>query len=56
MLTSHRLSVIFYVVPAKNNMSLPWGCEAVSDLLEMSIFYSSSFFFLYQPVWQPASP
>lgn len=52
----------FYVVPAKNNMSLPQGCETISDLLEMSIFHGSSFFFLYhfdkQPVHKsfPANP
>lgn len=50
---SRRLSVMFYVVPAKNNMSLPQGCKTISDLLEMSIFHGSSLFFPYHFDEQP---
>lgn len=50
---SRRLSVIFYVLPAKNNMSLPRGCETISDLLEISIFHGSSLFFPYHFDNQP---
>lgn len=35
---SHTLSVIFYVVLAKSNMSLPQGCGNISNFFEMGIF------------------
>lgn len=50
---SHTLSVIFYVVLAKTNTSLPEGCENISNLFEISIFCGTSLLFPYHFDDQP---